>query len=157
MRWLIRSLYAVWMLTLAGCATRIADTPPCGVSHVEASDRGLKVFFGTDANEIPSNGFRAGGLTVNRAGSHVPSKRYAIKNGRLKGQFQLISSRYLVLNVGDSAGTFNGFGGCFYEVKVDKDGPYLDVNGTAGDLDLSSYVAWYRPGKETGQYWIPGP
>jgi hypothetical protein len=156
MRLLIRSLYAVWMLTLAGCATRVVDTPPCGVSHVEASGRGLKVFFGTDVNEVPSNGFRAGGLTVDRAGGHVPSKRYAIKNGRVEDKY-LRSSRSLLLYVGDSAGTFNGFGGCSYEVKVDEDGPYLDVNGTAGDLDLSTYIAWYRPGKETGHYWISGP
>jgi hypothetical protein len=86
----------------------------------------------------------------------VPSKRYAIKNGRVEDKY-LRSSRSLLLYVGDSAGTFNGFGGCSYEVKVDEDGPYLDVNGTAGDLDLSTYIAWYRPGKETGHYWISGP
>lgn len=93
MRWLIRSLYAVWMLTLAGCATHPAiDTPFCGVNHIEASGHGLKVFFGTDVNELPSNGFRAGGLTVARAAGHGTSTRYAIKNGLLKRQHQLLSA-----------------------------------------------------------------
>jgi hypothetical protein len=115
------------------------------------------VSFGADVNEVPSNGFRAGGLAVTRAADHAASTRYAINNGRLKKQHQLLSSRYLLLNVGDGAGTFNGFGGCGYEVKLDERGPYLDVSGTAGDLDLSTFVAWYRPGKETAQYWRAPP
>lgn len=155
MRWLIRSLHAVWMLTLAGCATHPGvDTPFCGVNHIEASGHGLKVIFGTDVNELPSNGFRAGGLTVTRSGGHGASTRYAIKNGRLKRQYQLLSSRYLLLNVGDSAGTFNGFGGCSYEVQVDEQGSYLDVKGSLGDTETSSYIAWYRPGKEPAGYWV---
>jgi len=158
MRWPIRSLYAIWMLTLAGCAThRTVDTPFSGVNHVEASGRGLKVFFGTDVNELPSNEFRVGGVAVARAADHGASTRYAIKNGRLKRQYQLLPSRYLLLSVGDSAGTFNGFGGCSYTVQVDEQGAYLDVKGSLGDTETSSYIAWYRPGKEPGQYWIPGP
>lgn len=134
------------MLALAGCATPGPGTPPCGVDHVVASPGGLKVFFGKDVNVIPSNDFRAGGLTVGRADGHV-SERYAIVSGRLEDKDQRIVANYLRLKVGDGAGIYSGFGGCSYDLKRDKHGPYLDVNGAEGDLSDATYSARYDGGK----------
>ena len=121
MRWTVFSLFPALILTSAGCATRGFDTPPCGVSHVEESGHGLAVFFGRDVNENPHNGGSIG-LSVTRAGSRRPKFYfYTINHGRLEDK-HFIESDYLLLHVGDSAGTFHGFGGCSYVVKKDDHG-----------------------------------
>jgi hypothetical protein len=136
---------AMAILALAGCATPGPGTPPGGVDHVVASPGGLKVFFGKDVNWTPSNGFRAGGLTVSRAGEHG-SIRYAVVNGRSEDKDERIVGNYLLMKVGDSAGTFTGFGACSYDLKRGEHGPYLDVNGAEGDLSDATYSARFDGG-----------
>jgi hypothetical protein len=133
------------LIALTGCAThrdRIGHA--CGIDYVTETDHGLKVFFQRGTNVATVNGF--GGLMVTRSGKE-PSANYAIEDGRLRAQhkFQLFSSRYLLLNVGDSAGTFNGFGGCTYTAKSDKFGRYLEVEDSPGDTEPGTSTEELRP------------
>jgi hypothetical protein len=143
MRWAVFLLVPAWTLTLTACATRGFDTHPCGVSHVEASSHGLKVFFGRNVNENPRNGGSIG-LSVTRAGSLGPPTFYTINHGRLEDK-HFIDSDYLLLHLGDTAGTFHGFGGCDYVVEKDENGLYLDISGADGDLSDAAYSDWIRP------------
>ena len=141
-------LNAVVLLMLAGCATTAANYSPCGVDHVEASEHGLKLYFSSGDNEPVALG--STGLAVHRLGVDK-STIYVIKNGRLKElhKFQLLSSRYLVLNVGESAGTLHLFGGCSYDVKDDESGPYLDVSQEPREISQMRHTAVASTPSET--------
>ncbi len=143
MRRLVLSLSTAWMLTLAGCANRDLDSPPCGVSHVETSHHGLKVFFGKDVDEVPRNQGSTG-LTVTRARSPGSFTVYAITHGQLEDKHS-VESDYLLLQVGDTAGTFHGFGGCSYVVEDDEHGLYLNISGADGDISDATYSDSIRP------------
>jgi hypothetical protein len=129
------------ILALTACAThRDPIGHACGIDYVDEADHGLKVFFQREFNVATTvHGF--GGLTVTRSGIGS-STNYAIKDGRLEAQhkFQLFSSRHLFLNVGDRAGTSNGFGGCTYTAKSDKYGDYLEVEESLGDTEPGTWA-----------------
>jgi hypothetical protein len=133
------------LIVLTACAThRDPIGHACGIDHVDETDHGLKVFFQRGINVPTVRGF--GGLMVTRSGKGS-STNYAIEDGRLRAQhkFQLLSSRYLLLNLSDSAGTFDGFGGCTYTAKSDKYGHYLEVDDTPGDTEPGGWSEEVRP------------
>jgi hypothetical protein len=139
-----RSLLLLALIALTACAThRDPIGHACGIDYVDETDHGLKVFFKRGVN-VTVHDF--GGLTVTRSGKGPPTN-YAIEDGRLKAQhnFQIFSSRYLLLNMGDSAGTFNGFGGCTYTAKSDKFGRYLEIADSPGDTELGTSTEEVRP------------
>jgi len=105
-----------------------------------SSERGHEKHTALDATS------RTNRLTVTRS-EKGSSTNYAIENGRLRAQhkFQLLSSHYLLLNMGDSAGTFNGFGGCTYTPKSDKFGRYLEVEDFPGDTEPGTSTEEARP------------
>jgi hypothetical protein len=134
------------LIALTACAThRDPIGHSCEIAYVDETDTGLKVFFQRGFDVTTTTDGR-GGLNVTRA-ANGSSSNYAIEDGRLRAahKFQLFSSRYLLLDVGDSAATFDGFGGCTYTAESDKYGHYLEVVYALGDTEPGSSREEVRP------------
>jgi hypothetical protein len=137
-------LFAAYVVLAAGCAARDpAGIPPCGVTRVESSGQGLKVFFDERFEEIPRK-LGSSGLMVFKAKSPEIAVTYSLEQGQLLDK-QSDESPFLLLHPGDRAGTFHGFGGCGYVVQHDEFGAYLAVDGAEGDLSDYTYSGTVRP------------
>jgi hypothetical protein len=145
----VSCLISLAMLMLVGCATSRESTHSCGIDHVKTSRLGLEVYFQSDTS---FNYF-----TISRIGPQGPSTKHSVRKGRLVPPdwpprpgfpgFNLFAPRHFFLDRGGSAGSFNLFGGCDYDIKSDERGVYLHVEGADGDTSDMVYNEDIRPGE----------
>jgi hypothetical protein len=116
---------------------------------VKTSGLGLKVYFQTDTS---FNYFEISGI-----GAQGPSTKHSVRKGRLVPPdwpprpgfhgFHVFAPRHFFLDRGGSAGSFNLFGGCSYDIKSDQRGVCLHVEGADGDISDAIYYEDIRPGE----------